>query len=335
VLAISSNFCFAEIEISSVSPSQSLLGEPLLLTITGKGFDNNTKIFITPENNSDIEILNDLSDAWAIEVSDDIAYIADGYAGLKIIDVRNPFHPIMIGATDTHDFASGVTVIGYTIYVADGSSGLQIIDASDLTDPKITDTVKLNSSVSGIKVSGNIVYLANGSAGLQIMNRHNPSQLLGVADTPGIAYDVAVNGNTAYIADDYSGLQIIDVSDVSNPFISDFLDLPDNVYGIAISEDIAYVSNDDSGIQVLDISNPTKPYKIATIQTDHRARGLTVVDDKLYIVGDQYLSVLSVANIEIEAYTNNLMKLTSVPLTFSGEYHLKLMFDSCRFIKKI
>jgi len=67
-----------------------------------------------------------------------------------------------------------------------------------------------------------------------------------------------------------------------------------------------------------------KPYKVATIQTDHIARGFSVVDDKLYIVGDQYLSVLPVANIEIEAYTNNLMKLKSSPLTFSGKYHLKV-----------
>jgi hypothetical protein len=189
---------------------------------------------------------------------------------------------------------------------------------------KVTDTVKLNSWVYGIKVSGDIAYLANGHDGLQIMNIHNPSQLLGVANTPGYAYDIAVNGNTVYIVGNYSGLQIIDVSDANNPFISDFLELPYDVYGIAISEDIAYVANDYRGLQVLDIRMPTKPYKVATIQTNHPARGLSVVDDKLYIVGDQYLSVLPVANIEIEAYINNLMKLNSSPLTFSGEYHLKV-----------
>jgi hypothetical protein len=229
----------------------------------------------------------------------------------------------MIGAIITPGYASGVTVTGNTIYVADGDSGLQIIDASDLSNPKIADTVKLNSDVRGIKISGNIAYLANGYAGLQIMNIHNPSQLLGVADTPDYAYDVAVNGNTVYIADDDSGLQMINVSDANNPFISNFLDLPDDVYGIAISEDIAYVANGGNGIQVLDIRMPTKPYKVATIQTDHSAIGLSVVDDKLYIVGYKYLSILPLAkNVEITESTETILNLKLPASSSVQKYNL-------------
>ncbi|MCS7250799.1 MAG: hypothetical protein NZ608_07800, partial [candidate division WOR-3 bacterium] len=53
-------------------------------------------------------------------------YVADGRAGLMIIDVSNPSNPIEVGYYDTPGYARDVYVYSSYCYVADGDAGLQI-----------------------------------------------------------------------------------------------------------------------------------------------------------------------------------------------------------------
>ncbi len=52
-------------------------------------------------------------------VSGTLAYVADGDAGLQIIDVSNPASPVRLGGYDTSGTAYGVAVSGTVAYVAD------------------------------------------------------------------------------------------------------------------------------------------------------------------------------------------------------------------------
>ena len=52
------------------------------------------------------------------------AWVADGKAGVQVLDVSNPAAIAPLGAYDTGGFAWDVQVVGRRIYVADGSSGL-------------------------------------------------------------------------------------------------------------------------------------------------------------------------------------------------------------------
>ena len=62
-------------------------------------------------------------------------YVADGYSGLRIINVTNPAAPSDAGFYDTPDTANGVAVAGSYAYVADGSSGLRIINVTNPAVP--------------------------------------------------------------------------------------------------------------------------------------------------------------------------------------------------------
>ncbi len=46
-----------------------------------------------------------------VEVVGDLAYVADGYSGLRVIDVSNPALPVEIGALETPGYAEGVEVM--------------------------------------------------------------------------------------------------------------------------------------------------------------------------------------------------------------------------------
>ena len=69
-------------------------------------------------------------------VSGNYAYVADGDAGLQVIDVSNPANPQRVGGYDTSGDAQGVAVSGNYAYVADGGAGLQVIDVSNPANPQ-------------------------------------------------------------------------------------------------------------------------------------------------------------------------------------------------------
>jgi hypothetical protein len=64
--------------------------------------------------------------AYGVAVSGTVAYVADGQAGLQIIDVSNPTNCVRVGGYDTSGNAQGVAVAGNRIYVADADKGLRV-----------------------------------------------------------------------------------------------------------------------------------------------------------------------------------------------------------------
>ncbi len=75
---------------------------------------------------------------WA-DISDDHQhiYIADGEAGLRIINVSNPLAPVEVGYHDQIlEMANHVAVYGDSVYVSDGGQiGLHVFDVSDPAAP--------------------------------------------------------------------------------------------------------------------------------------------------------------------------------------------------------
>jgi hypothetical protein len=70
-----------------------------------------------------------------VAVSGSYAYVADNWAGLRVIDVSNPSSPREVGFYDTPGYAYGVAVSGTYAYVADVWEGLRVIDVSNPSSP--------------------------------------------------------------------------------------------------------------------------------------------------------------------------------------------------------
>src|SRR5688572_17388287 len=59
------------------------------------------------------------SDAFAVQVIDNKAYVALRYGGMAVIDVRDPERPVHLGGCDTPGAASSIAVAGNYAFVAD------------------------------------------------------------------------------------------------------------------------------------------------------------------------------------------------------------------------
>jgi len=206
-----------------------------------------------------------------VAVAGNYAYVADGYDGLRIINVSDPAAPTETGFYETPGYANGVAVAGNYAYVADRYEGLRIINVSDPAAPSeagFYDTPGYAEAVAvaaGDPQGHTYAYVADGLRGLRIINVSNPAvpSEIGFYETPGDALDVAVVGDYAYVADWDSGLRIINISDPATPTEAGFYDTPGETNGVAVAGNYAYVADWYGGLFILRFTGAEPTYSIS------------------------------------------------------------------------
>jgi uncharacterized delta-60 repeat protein len=158
------------------------------------------------------------------------AYLATGSSvpdgSLKIIQVKYPSNPVLIGEISFTDRAYGVHVLNNLAYVANGDNGLRIVNIQNPSALTVVGTA--NTPLSGtapldkafdVNVSGTSAFVADRDGGLRVISVSNPALPVEVAavKTTSPALRVTVTNGKAYVAESYSGLDIIDVSIPSSP----------------------------------------------------------------------------------------------------------------------
>ncbi|MBK8167754.1 MAG: hypothetical protein IPK64_17545 [bacterium] len=113
----------------------------------------------------------------------DLAYVANGAAGLQVIDVSAPESPRIIGQVALTGTAYDVVVRDNVAYVAAGSAGLKIVDVSDPTAPLVVGGVDIASNVYQVELAGDVACLAAAGDGLVTVGIADPldAKILGVA----------------------------------------------------------------------------------------------------------------------------------------------------------
>jgi len=221
-----------------------------------------------------------------VAVSGALAYVADGIAGLRVVNVIDPSNPIEVGACDTPGYAEGVAVAGGYAYVADGHYGLRIVDVSDPTNPaEVAYAYPLNY-VFDVAVVGQYTYLAAAGAGLLVVDIHDPADPIEIAtyDTPGYAYGVDVADGVAYVADGWEDLRVVNVSDPANPVELASFETPGWAFDVDAEDDTLYVADAFAGLQVVDVSDPAHPVRLGAygVAGGHAGQ-LVVVGETAYV----------------------------------------------------
>jgi len=220
-----------------------------------------------------------------IHVSGDYAYVADGYDGVKVIDVSDPSNPSLAGTYVSVGFNYSVHVSGDYAYVANDLLGLLIIDVSNPSNPVFADCLVPPEAATSAHVSGNYAYVTVITLGLWVIDVSDPYDpvLAAWRNTPGWALGVDVSGDYAYVADYVGGLQVIDVSDPFSPDSVANCATPDVAYKVHVSGDYAYVVKEDDGLQIIDVSNPLSPTSVGNYNTPGSAWGVFVSGDYAYV----------------------------------------------------
>jgi hypothetical protein len=232
-------------------------------------------------------------------VAEGYAYVADGSAGLSVVDVSEPATPVEVGSCDTPGYTWDVAIAGSYAYVADEGSGLRVVDVSDPAAPVEVGSCETPGFSHSVAVVGDYAYVADGNAGLRVVDVSDPAAPMEVGsyDTPGISHSVAVTAGYAYVADN-GGLRVVDVTDPAAPAEVGFYDTPGVARGVAAAGDYAYVADGDAGgLRVVDVSDPTAPVELGFYDTPGYAEGVTAAGSYAYVAdGDAGLRVASISD---------------------------------------
>jgi hypothetical protein len=224
-------------------------------------------------------------DAFGVAVLGRTAYVADGAAGLRIVDITDPANPTLLGTYNTPGTALGVALSGTTAYVADDGAGLQIIDVANAAAPVLRGTYNTPGQAYGVAVWGTVAYVADAGAGLQLIDVAIAAApvLRGTYNTPGTAQSVAISGTRAYVADGATGLVIVDVGDPGAPALLGSYNTAGYASGIAVSGTVAYVADQGPGVVILDVEPPASPALLGSYNSPGGCYGVAVSGPVVYV----------------------------------------------------
>jgi hypothetical protein len=217
-----------------------------------------------------------------ITVSDTIAFVADGFIGLRVIDVSNPPYPYPEATYELPSGAYNVFVLGSYAFLS-GSPGLRIIDISELTLPR--EVAHWDSCyICDVHVIGNYGYAAAGIEGFFVMDLWNPEFPIKVGSCPTTnSRGVFAIFPYVFVADESSGLRIADVSDPINPYYIGHYDTPGNAQDVYVLDTIAYVADGIQGLRIIDVSDVFNPDEIGFLDTRGTACGVFVSGTYAYV----------------------------------------------------
>jgi hypothetical protein len=212
-----------------------------------------------------------------------IMYLADGLAGVLVVDVADPAAPTLIGSLDLPGATHDLKIMGDRAIVAAGDAGVVFLDLTDPRDPRAIATVDTPGEALGIALYDGLIYVADGPGGLRVIDPGRVNEI-GFFDTPGNSWDVTVEDGYAYVSDRPGGLRIYDLSLPYKPKeVAVIFEHQIDVLDVAIQGDRAWVAGGLAGVLLLDISDPAAPKRLSELVLEDRAIGILTAGDRLYV----------------------------------------------------
>jgi hypothetical protein len=242
-----------------------------------------------------------------VEIVGNIAYVADGAAGLVILDISDPQNPILLGSFDTPGNAVSVAVNDSVACVIDGD--LQIIDVSNPQYPVLLSYYNAWGDLYFVELSGNIAYVQDHHTLylIDISNPQNPALLGSSGGSSETAYwvkSIAVVDSILYwvgrymdwFGNDIATFLIINISDPQNPtLMGSYTPYYGGFASGALADSLAYLSINGSLI-VVDVSNPQNATLLTAFDTLFGTI-ISIVDNNLYILNEGYdFKVVDISN---------------------------------------
>ena len=232
----------------------------------------------------------------SVAVRGDYVFASDSYwewAGLYVIDVRNPVAPRIVAYAPVRK-ASDVTLVGNFAYVGGADyfpsptippGGMFKFDISNAAQPRLVGAFDLPAPVTGIASDGTLAYLAVYGPGLVVADASGATTAVEsrVIESATIA-DVAVASNSAYVTGD-RGLGVLDVSNPANPVMRGRYNTVGRTLSVVVAGNIAYVTESEhldrnlnayvgGGLHIVDIQDPQLPVGLGFYEKSRLGDGL-------------------------------------------------------------
>ena len=256
-------------------------------------------------------------------VKDGYAYFADGYDGLRVINVSdstNPFETgyyIPTGYTYSLSLYCDTLLLLGSVTTQYGHGGLWLINIKDPYDPYPLGCDTSFECAMDISYFSHYAYVSADCEGIKVIDFNNPSNpyIIGEFLPPGFARNIVNTNIGPYIYTGEwwgNGLRTIDASEPTQPVTIDYDPIPDQCKDVAIKGNYAYVANSYSGIYILDISDPNNPEEVSHYDTECLTYSIVIRDSIAYIADSTSILLLNISD------PSNPAKISELSLICDG-----------------
>ena len=185
------------------------------------------------------------------------AYLADGPAGLRVLDISDPSSPKETASVDTGVFLGPFHFHAGLALAPTVAGGLQLLEIVPSGSPSLVSTIP-PPATGPVSAEEQRVYLSEGPAGLSLFdvsNRVLPRKVSEIP-LPSAPYDIQVSNRVLYTAVE-GALTIVDWKDPNSPSLRGSIGIP-NARRLEVKDGVALVTHGD-GVAVVDVSDPDSP----------------------------------------------------------------------------
>ncbi|MBZ0265388.1 T9SS type A sorting domain-containing protein [bacterium] len=205
-----------------------------------------------------------------VHIADGIAYLANRYSGVTMLDISDPENIFEVGTYDSPGGVPNMTVQGDILFVVDWYAGLRIVDISDMSNPVELSYWDDGHVLEYVSIQGSYAYVSAGAEGLFVVDISNLAEPVLVAEESSwVSWDSCIRDNFLFLGSGIGGLRIIDISDPVNFQQIGHYDSNGYCYSVDIFGNYAYMTDGSVGFKVIDISDLSSPTFVSGFDTEY------------------------------------------------------------------
>ena len=229
-----------------------------------------------------------LGQARSVVVDDGTAYVADGAAGVHVIDITVPTAPKVLKTLGGFTDARKVQVADGNLYVLDRDRGMLVYNQDHIRNtqtPRPRRFFRTGGTPINVVIHDDTVYLSDDRHGVYILE---PSpfgnfDFRSVVPILAAAYEIAETADAAYAYVASGNLTLVDITDIQNPETGFRLNTPGFATGIQLRNDTVYLTDQQAGLHIINVRNPQQPRRISSQPTFGNATDVVIRDALAYI----------------------------------------------------
>ena len=239
-----------------------------------------------------------------VEVHNGFAYLANGQAGLQIVNTMDPESTFVIGAYITSRNANGIAIrdtFGYLALTSSTSGGLLVLNIADPQEPRF---IGQDASIYAYNIVAPVadtmyVYIA-ANYWFYVEDVYTFPQYPSYVrrfTTPGDIRGLSVIDSMAYLACEQMGIYVFNLAKPDSEALVGWIDTPSNARNVVLANDLAYVADGRAGLIIINIADTENLEVIGTYDTPGYANDVCVEGDYAYVAdGDGGLQIIDVSD---------------------------------------
>ncbi len=228
-------------------------------------------------------------DRWTVQ--DGFAYVAAGYDGLQVLDLREEANPAPIATASEFSDPRGIASLSNEVLLGLPNS-LEVVSVNDPLNPVGVGSFGF-TSIRSVAASGSQAYVVD-TNGFHVVDVSDPSTPSLLATIPEPDYgQIILTGNRAYVWD-HNRMATVDVTDPEEPLLITETNPAKFIDGVAASGNTVYIMTSFelfSTIIAWDYADPLSPSFLESTSLLF-AEGLALAGDQLIVGGYEELSAL-------------------------------------------